>query len=96
MPPALERKGVGGYFFRVGFVADVLLNVLLGGEPETVSSRLGKCKLRQGGVLTWGNWGGLAKPLDWVLEKIERGHALGSIDPDRGELPRPPSTSTRP
>lgn len=94
MPPALEKKGVGGYFFRVGFVADVFVNVLLGGQPETISSRLGKRKLRQGGVLTWRDWGGIAKPLDWVLEKIDRGHALDAIDPDRGELPRPPSTST--
>ena len=90
MPPPLEKKGVGGYLFRVGFVADVMVNVLLGGAPETISSRLGKRKLARGGKLKWHDWLGLARPLDWALDKIDRGHSLDAIDPHRGELPRPP------
>jgi len=80
-----------GYIVRVLIAIDQLGNALTGGhQDETISSRLGKRKLARGGVLTWGDWGGLAKPLDAVLDWLDRGHSLDSIEPDVGEPLRPP------
>lgn len=81
-----------GYLHGVGVAVDQLINAITGGDvDETLSSRLGKRKLKRGGVLVWHDWLGLAKPLDWLLDKVDPGHSLGAIEPDEGEPPRPPS-----
>lgn len=62
---------------------DQLGNALTGGNPdETISSRLGKRKRSRGGVLKWSDWAGLAKPLDWVLDKVDPNHTLDAIEDD--------------
>lgn len=75
----------GSYFWRVLIAIDQLGNALTGGdEDETISSRLGKRKLANGGVLFWRDWLGLAKPLDAFLDWIDPGHSLGAIEEDEG------------
>jgi hypothetical protein len=66
---------------RVLIAFDQLGNAVTGGhEDETISSRLGRRKLARGGVLTWRDWGGIAKPLDWVLDKIDPNHSIDAIE----------------
>jgi hypothetical protein len=80
-----------GYLVSVLLSIDQLGNALTGGDPdETISSRLGKRKLSRGGVLTWRDWGGLAKPLDWLLDVIDPYHSLRAIEGDEGDRPKPP------
>lgn len=74
------------YIWNVLTALDQLLNAIFLGYPdETISSRLGKLKLLQGGQLTWGDWGGIALPLDWILDKIDPGHSIDAIESDEGE-----------
>lgn len=63
---------------------DQLLNALLGGDPdETISSRLGKLKLRHGGVIPWRR--PLSKMIDWGLDRIDRNHSIDAIERDEGK-----------
>ena len=81
----------GGYFRQVAVVLDIFANTITGGYAgETISGRLGKRKLANGGVLRWRDWGGIAKPLDAFLSLFEPYHALRSIQEDEGEKARPP------
>ena len=74
------------YVWNVLLSLDQLLNTVLGGYPdETISSRLGKLKIQRGGQLTWGDWCGVALPLDWILDKIDPGHSIDAIEYDEGE-----------
>jgi hypothetical protein len=74
------------YCWNVLLSLDQLLNTVLGGYPdETISSRLGKLKVQRGGQLTWGDWCGVALPLDWILDKIDPGHSIDAIEHDEGE-----------
>ena len=74
------------YFWNMLISLDQLLNTVLGGYPdETISSRLGKLKVRQGGQLTWRDWCGVALPLDWILDKIDPGHSIDAIEADEGD-----------
>jgi len=74
------------YIWNVLIGLDQLLNAVCLGDPdETVSSRLGKLKLRRGGQLTWGDWFGIALPLDWILDKIDPGHSIDAIESDEGQ-----------
>lgn len=89
--PSLGHKDKESYPVRVLLAIDQLANALTGGHhDETISSRLGKRKLKRGGKLKWRDWGGLAVPLDWALNKLDRGHSLDAIEPDEGEPPQPP------
>jgi hypothetical protein len=91
-----HRDRARGYVIRVLIAVDQLGNALSGGFPdETISSRLGKRKLVRGGVLSWRDWYGVAKPLDWALDKIEPGHCVKSIQPDRGHGPAEEVRSSR-
>lgn len=91
MPHGTPNPHRGGYFRQVALGLDLLLNAVTGGHAgETVSSRLGKRKLRNGGVLYWRDWGGLAKPLDGFLNLFEPYHSLRSIQEDEGERAEPP------
>ena len=67
------------YIWNLAVSLDQLVNTIFGGYPdETISSRLGKLKIQQGGQLTWGDWYGIALPLDWMLDKIDPGHSVES------------------
>jgi len=78
------------YPMRVLIAIDQLGNALTGGsEDETISSRLGRLKRARGGTLTWGDWWGIAKPLDAVLDWIDPGHSIDAIEPAECVLPPP-------
>ena len=63
---------------------DQLGNALLGGDPdETISSRLGKMKVKYGGRIPW--YRPLSKLTDWGLERIDPGHSIDSIEGDEGK-----------
>lgn len=77
------------YPMRVLLALDQLANTVTGGnEDETISSRLGKRKLAQGGKLRWRDWGGLARPLDWALDKLDPHHSVDAIEVDEGTTKR--------
>ena len=62
---------------------DQLGNTLAGGDPdETISSRLGKIKLKYGGSIPW--YRPLSKIVDWGLDKIDPGHSVDAIEEDEG------------
>jgi len=74
-----------GYLMRVLIALDQLGNALTGGyADETISSRLGKRKIQRGGNLRWSDWGGIAKPLDEILDLIDPGHSIEAIELDEG------------
>lgn len=55
-------------------------NTLIGGDPdETISSRLGRLKKANGGVIPWKH--PLAKVIDWGLDKIDKNHSIDAIEP---------------
>ena len=63
---------------------DQLGNALFGGDPdETISSRLGKLKVKHGGKLPWRR--PLSKIIDWGLDKIDPNHSVDAIEADEGE-----------
>ena len=62
---------------------DQLINAVAGGDPdETVSSRLGKLKVKHGGIIPWRR--PLAKTLDFLLNKIDKNHSIDAIEHDEG------------
>jgi hypothetical protein len=80
------KKTWKDYFWDILISLDQLLNTVTGGYPdETISSRLGKLKVRQGGELYWNNWCGIARPLDTVLNWIDPGHSVDAIEHDEGD-----------
>ena len=63
---------------------DQLGNTICGGDPdETISSRLGKLKVRHGGTIPW--WRPISKLVDWGLDQIDPGHSVDAIEPDEGK-----------
>ena len=62
---------------------DQLGNTLLGGDPdETISSRLGKLKLKHSGTIPW--YRPLSKIIDYGLDKIDPNHSIDAIEDDEG------------
>lgn len=62
---------------------DQLANAIAFGDPdESVSSRIGKLKLKYSGCIPWRR--PFAKILDWALERIDPGHSIDAIEPDEG------------
>jgi len=54
------------------------------GDPdETISSRLGKMKLRHGGRIPW--YHPISKLVDFLLDKIDPNHSIDAIEYDEGE-----------
>ena len=71
------------YLFNLFIGLDQLLNVVAGGDPdETVSSRLGRIKIRNHGRIPWRR--PVAKCVDFVLEHIDAGHSVAAIEPGKG------------
>lgn len=63
---------------------DQLGNTILGGDPdETISSRLGKLKVKHRGKIPW--YRPLSKIVDWGLDKIDPGHSVDAIEKDEGK-----------
>jgi len=59
-------------------------NTITGGDPdETISSRLGKLKVKHGGKIPWTH--PLAKIIDAGLEKIDFNHSIDAIEKDEGK-----------
>ena len=59
-------------------------NAITGGDPdETISSRLGKLKVKHGGKVPWSH--PLAKVIDWGLDKIDDNHSIDAIEHDEGK-----------
>jgi len=74
---------LGRYFMNLLLAFDNTLNALLGGDrDETISSRLGRIKRHHGGAIPWRR--PLAKATDWVLDRIDPGHSLKSIEEGEG------------
>jgi hypothetical protein len=64
---------------------DQLGNAIWMGDPdETISSRLGKLKVKNGGKIPW--WPNpLAKIIDFGLDKIDKNHSVDAIEKDEGK-----------
>jgi hypothetical protein len=70
------------YFLNILLAVDQLGNAILAGDPdETISSRIGKAKLRDDLSL-------VGKVVDMVLEALDENHSIDAIEPDEG-LPDP-------
>jgi len=71
------------YLFNLFLGLDQMLNCVLAGDPdETVSSRLGRVKRANGGTYPKTRpWGYV---LDKMLDKIDPGHSIDSIEEDEG------------
>lgn len=63
---------------------DQLGNSLLGGDPdETISSRIGRIKLKWDGEIPWTR--PVARITDWCLDRIDKNHSLDAIEQHRGD-----------
>lgn len=90
---ALQREALGiegfeededgpGHVMRVLLALDQLGNALLGGdEDETISSRIGKAKLRADLPLA-------VAGLDVILDLLDPNHSIDAIEEDEGARPR--------
>lgn len=73
----------GKWAVNVLIGVDQFCNAVLGGDPdETMSSRLGKLKVRHGGRIPWRR--PLSKVIDWGLDRIDPNHSVDAIEPDEG------------
>ena len=85
------KSSVGRYSLSILIGIDQLVQVIMSpimsgkiGDPdETISSRLGKMKLKYGGTIPW--FHPLAGFIDWGCNKIDPGHSLDAIEPTEGE-----------
>lgn len=78
-------KKVGQYIVNILYSIDQFGNAVAGGCPdETISSRLGKIKVNNGGKIPWRR--PLAKIIDFGLDKIDPGHSVKAIEPDEGYM----------
>lgn len=75
---------IGKYLLNLLISIDQLGNTFAGGDPdETISSRLGKIKVKHGGRIKWKR--PLARIIDWGLDKIDPGHSIDAIEEDEGD-----------
>ena len=75
---------IGKWILNVLIGIDQLGNAILAGDPdETISSRLGKMKLKHGGVIPW--YRPLSKIVDYGLDKIDSKHSIDAIEEDEGK-----------
>jgi hypothetical protein len=80
MSSTLNRKSPYPWWLGVLIALDQLGNALAGGDPdETISSRIGRTKLKFGGRIPF-----CRRPvhylLDRMLEKIAPGHSIDAIE----------------
>lgn len=75
---------IGKYFVNILISLDQFGNTLFGGDPdETISSRLGKIKIKHNGRIPW--YRPFSKIIDWGLDKIDKDHSIDAIEEDEGE-----------
>ena len=74
---------IGRYLMNFLISIDQLGNSLLAGDPdETISSRIGRIKVKYGGKVPWTR--PITKLADLVLDKIDKNHSIDAIEPDEG------------
>jgi hypothetical protein len=74
---------MGRWLINILIGIDQLGNAILGGDPdETISSRLGKLKVKHGGRIPW--YRPLSKTVDYFLDKIDPNHSVDAIEADEG------------
>jgi hypothetical protein len=74
---------LGRYLLNVLISLDQLVNsVLLGDPDETISSRIGRIKVKWGGVVPRSR--PVVRIVDYVLDRIDPGHSINAIERDRG------------
>jgi hypothetical protein len=79
------KTSVGRYVNSVAIGLDQMVQVVMSpimsgkvGDPdETISSRLGRMKLKYGGRIPW--WRPLSKIIDLGLDKIDPNHSIDAI-----------------
>ena len=77
-------RKLGKYCLNVLLAIDQYWNAVTFGDPdETISSRLGKIKKKNGGRIPWTS--PLAKIIDAGLEKIDHNHSIDAIESDEGK-----------
>jgi len=75
---------MGKWLLNILISIDQLGNTILGGDPdETISSRLGKLKVKHGGKIPWRR--PASKIIDWGLDKIDSNHSIDAIEEDEGK-----------
>ena len=75
---------IGRWFMNILISIDQLGNSLLLGDPdETISSRIGRIKVKYGGTIPWTR--PVSKLTDWVLDKIDKNHSIDAIENDHGK-----------
>jgi len=75
---------IGKWLLNILISIDQLGNTITGGDPdETISSRLGKMKVKHGGRIPW--YRPLSKVVDWGLDKIDPNHSIDAIETDEGK-----------
>ncbi|MFH2012502.1 MAG: hypothetical protein ABIJ37_07390 [Pseudomonadota bacterium] len=72
------------WIFNILISIDQFGNTITGGDPdETISSRLGKIKVKHGGKIPW--YRPLSKAIDYALDKIDPNHSIDAIEEDEGK-----------
>ena len=75
---------IGKWVLNILISIDQTVNSFLGGDPdETISSRLGKMKVKHGGKIPW--YRPLSKIVDFGLDKIDPNHSIDAIEADEGK-----------
>jgi hypothetical protein len=78
--PILKRRSPYPWWLGVLIALDQLGNALGGGDPdETISSRIGRTKLKFGGRIPFWRRPGHSL-IDKMLEKIDPGHSVDAIE----------------
>jgi len=76
-------KTISRYLVNLLISLDQFLNSVLAGDPdETISSRIGRIKLKWGGVIP--RWRVFTRITDRILDRIDPGHSLDAIEEDEG------------
>ena len=81
---AFSRAGIPTrYLYNLCYSIDQFCNTVLGGDPdETISSRLGKLRRRNLGVIPWSR--PVSRAVAALLDALDPGHCNDSIEDDRG------------
>ena len=75
---------IGKWLLNILISIDQFGNTITGGDPdETISSRLGKMKVKHGGRIPW--YRPLSKVVDFGLDKIDPNHSIDAIEKDEGK-----------
>ena len=77
-------KNIGKYLMNILIWIDQGVNVvfLLGDPDETISSRIGKAKVKFGGEIPYRY--PVLKFIDWGLDKLDPNHSIDAIEEDEG------------